>query len=159
MFSTLPNPNFNVWVTSILLHANALRLDQFKNFFFQETKQQKIRMTQIESFYRRHKCDLKIAISVGRIENIVGKAENAGYQHFLLFLRCFRRASFFKVVKIRDCSVSASHFYFASCGRWGFENLHPWAIFSRPCFEKHSWALQFSICCKLSKLTIKRKEE
>ena len=52
-------------------------------------------------------------------------------------------------------SVSASHFYFASCGR----NLRPWAIFLRPCFEKHSWALQFSLCCKLSKLTIKRKKK
>ena len=42
---------------------------------------------------------------------------------------------------------------------WGFENLCPWAIFLRPCLEKHTWALQFSICCKLSKLTIKRKKE
>ena len=44
---------------------------------------------------------------------------------------------------------------FASVGHF----LHLWAIFSRPCFEKHSRALQFSICCKLSKLTINRKEE
>ena len=27
-----------------------------------------------------------------RIENIVGKEENAGYQHFLLFPRCFQKA-------------------------------------------------------------------
>ena len=27
-----------------------------------------------------------------RIENIVGKAENAGSQHFLLFSQCFQRA-------------------------------------------------------------------
>ena len=26
------------------------------------------------------------------IENIVGKGENAGYQHFLLFPRCFQKA-------------------------------------------------------------------
>ena len=25
-----------------------------------------------------------------RIENILGKEENAGYQHFLLFLQCFK---------------------------------------------------------------------
>ena len=25
------------------------------------------------------------------VENIVGKGENAGYQHFLLFLQCFQR--------------------------------------------------------------------
>ena len=29
-----------------------------------------------------------------RIENIVGKGENAGYQHFLLFPQCFQKASF-----------------------------------------------------------------
>ena len=29
-----------------------------------------------------------------RIENIVGKEENAGYQHFLLFPQCFEKASF-----------------------------------------------------------------
>ena len=29
-----------------------------------------------------------------REKNIVGKGENAGYQHFLLFPQCFERASF-----------------------------------------------------------------
>ena len=29
-----------------------------------------------------------------RVENIVGKKENAGYQHFLLFLQCFQKASY-----------------------------------------------------------------
>ena len=29
-----------------------------------------------------------------RIENIVGKEENAGYQHFLLFPLCFQKPSF-----------------------------------------------------------------
>ena len=27
-------------------------------------------------------------------KNIVGKGENAGYQHFLLFPQCFEKASF-----------------------------------------------------------------
>ena len=31
---------------------------------------------------------------LGRVENIVGKGENAGYQHFLLFLQCFQKDSF-----------------------------------------------------------------
>ena len=31
--------------------------------------------------------------ALGRIENIVGKGENAGYQHFLLFPQCFQKAS------------------------------------------------------------------
>ena len=29
-----------------------------------------------------------------QVENIVGKGENAGYQHFLLFPRCFQKAFF-----------------------------------------------------------------
>ena len=29
-----------------------------------------------------------------RVENIVGKGENAGYKHFLLFSQCFEKASF-----------------------------------------------------------------
>ena len=34
----------------------------------------------------------KMIISVlDRVENIVGTAENAGYQHFLLFPQCFQR--------------------------------------------------------------------
>ena len=40
-----------------------------------------------------------------RVENIVGKGENAGNQHFLLFPQCFQKASFLGVVKSRDCVV------------------------------------------------------
>ena len=29
----------------------------------------------------------------GRVEKNVGKGENAGYQHFLLFPQCFQKAS------------------------------------------------------------------
>ena len=29
-----------------------------------------------------------------RVENMVGKGENAGYQHFLLFPQCFQESSF-----------------------------------------------------------------
>ena len=29
-----------------------------------------------------------------RVENIVGKGENAGYQHFVLFPQCFQKAPF-----------------------------------------------------------------
>ena len=39
-----------------------------------------------------------------RVENIVGKGENAGYQHFLLFPQCFQKAFFF-VIKSQDCVV------------------------------------------------------
>ena len=36
---------------------------------------------------------MKISVC-DRVENIVGKGENAGYQHFLLFLQCFENTSF-----------------------------------------------------------------
>ena len=34
------------------------------------------------------------------VENIVGKGENAGIQHFLLFLQCFHSASFQGSLKV-----------------------------------------------------------
>ena len=33
-----------------------------------------------------------------RVENIVGKGENAGYQHFLLFQQCFQK-DFLRLLK------------------------------------------------------------
>ena len=35
-----------------------------------------------------------------RVENIAGKGENAGYQHFLLFSQCFQKASFSGSLKV-----------------------------------------------------------
>ena len=35
----------------------------------------------------------KLKFVLGRVENIVGKGENAGYKHFLLFPQCFQKAS------------------------------------------------------------------
>ena len=46
-----------------------------------------------------------LKFDMGWVENIVGKGENAGYQHFLLFPQCFQKAPFFRVVKSRDCVV------------------------------------------------------
>ena len=46
------------------------------------------------------------------VENIVGKGENPGYQHFLLFPQCFQKASFFGSSKSRVCGkelTSALH--------------------------------------------------
>ena len=46
-------------------------------------------LVQIESICRRlSKSTLNG--KVDRVENIVGKGENAGYQHFLLFPQCFQ---------------------------------------------------------------------
>ena len=43
----------------------------------------------------------KILISVfNRVENVVGKGENAGYKYFLLFPQCFQKASFSGLLKV-----------------------------------------------------------
>ena len=42
----------------------------------------------------------KLQFDLGRVENIVGKGENAGYQHFLLFLQCFQKASILQSLKV-----------------------------------------------------------
>ena len=34
---------------------------------------------------------MKLKFVLGMIENIWGKGENAGYQHFLLFPKCFQK--------------------------------------------------------------------
>ena len=38
----------------------------------------------------------KLTFNFINIENIVGKGENEGYQHFLLFQQCFQKTSFFE---------------------------------------------------------------
>ena len=42
-----------------------------------------------------------------RVENIVGKGENAGYQHFLHFPQCFSKPSSFGVINSRDSVVKS----------------------------------------------------
>ena len=45
----------------------------------------------------------KLKFVLGRVENIVGKGENAGYQNFLLFPQCFQKAFLKRVIKSCDC--------------------------------------------------------
>ena len=50
---------------------------------------------------------VKMMISLyNRVENTVGKGENAGNQHFLLF-PVFSKAFFFRVIKSQDCVVKS----------------------------------------------------
>ena len=39
----------------------------------------------------------KLKFALGRVQNIVGKGENAGYQHFHLFPQCFQKATLLNV--------------------------------------------------------------
>ena len=42
----------------------------------------------------------KLQFALGRVVNIVGKEENAGYQHFLLFPQCFKKHTFSGSLKV-----------------------------------------------------------
>ena len=42
----------------------------------------------------------KFKFGLGSVENIVGKGENAGYQHFLLFPQCFQKPSVSGLFKV-----------------------------------------------------------
>ena len=46
-------------------------------------------------------CLKKLQLVLGRVENIVGKEENAGYKDFLLFPQCFLKFSFLDALKAR----------------------------------------------------------
>ena len=51
--------------------------------------------TKLKAFANDKLDSAKVMISVyNRVENIVGKGENAGYQHFLLFPQYFQNVSF-----------------------------------------------------------------
>ena len=63
-------------------------------------------LVQIQSICRwQNKCNLKAEIFLGWVENIAGKGENAGYQHFPPFPTMFSKGFFFRVVKSWDCVV------------------------------------------------------
>ena len=73
-----------------LSNDNFLYLSKLKAFAYD-----KINLTQ------------KLKFVLEKVENIVGKGENAGYQHFLLFPQCFQNPSFIWVVKSCDCMVKS----------------------------------------------------
>ena len=47
-----------------------------------------------------HATKIKISV-IDRVENIVGKGENVGYQHFLLFLQCFQKLFLLGLLRTR----------------------------------------------------------
>ena len=42
----------------------------------------------------------KLKFVLEKVENILGKGENAGYQHFLLFPQCFQKPTFPEMLKV-----------------------------------------------------------
>ena len=60
-----------------------------------------LNLTKLKAFADDRINVAQMMISVfDTVENIVGKGENAGYQHFLLFLQCFQKASVFGSLKV-----------------------------------------------------------
>ena len=54
----------------------------------------------------------KMKFGMEKVENIVGKGENAVYQHFLLFFpQMFSKGFLLKVIKSRDCVVKSQVLY------------------------------------------------
>ena len=74
----------------------------FHTFFFNPSSNAKI----IDQFKLKAFADGKInvvemMISLSdRVDNIMGKGENAGHQHFLLFSQCFQKASLLESLKV-----------------------------------------------------------
>ena len=65
-------------------------LYKLTNYFF--LKHKKLALTKLKAFADDTFNVSKMKLSVfDRIENIVGKGENAGDQHFLLFPQCFQK--------------------------------------------------------------------
>ena len=85
--------NFSVWV----------RISDLKKKPFNSLQNDVLDWHKFKAFADDKLNVAKIMNSVfDRIENIVGKGENAGYQHFLLFPQCFEKDFFLRVVKCWD---------------------------------------------------------
>ena len=50
---------------------------------------------------RTNSMTQKLKLKLVRVENLVGKGENAGHQHFLLFPQYFQKTSFPGSLKVR----------------------------------------------------------
>ena len=60
----------------------------------------------------------KFKFVLGRMENIVGKGENAGYQHFLLSPQFFPKLSFLKGGESQDCVVRSLNTVKENLSKW-----------------------------------------
>ena len=62
-------------------------------------KQNKMEWSKLRAFADKKKFGFNREIGCERLENILGKGENAAYQHFLLFPLCFQKTFFVRVIK------------------------------------------------------------
>ena len=84
----------NGTTTSIMIHDMSSSINSLPN-------NKILDVTKLKAFADDKINAAQMMISVcDRVESIVGKGENSGYQHFLLFSQCFQRASFLGSLKV-----------------------------------------------------------
>ena len=97
--------NPNLGYNTVHRAINIGHKNQHTNIPF--TKQQNFRPAHIESIDRRQiKCNSIHGCEFDTVENIMGKEENAGFQHYLLFPQCFQKSCSSESFKVDiDCMV------------------------------------------------------
>ena len=76
-------------------------VNQYFSFFNSLPNNKILDVTKLKAFADDKINIAQVKISIfDKVENIVGKGENAGYQHFLLFPQCFQKASFLGSLKV-----------------------------------------------------------
>ena len=88
---------------------------------------------------KRNAAEMIISV-LDTVENIVGKEENAGYQHFLLFPQSFQKASFSGLLKSGLCDEE-------------LRLLKPRHLFTKNC-EKHSYFIKKFLNMKVTQVLI-----
>ena len=82
-------------VTKSNTRSGKCKMLQFQCSFYSLPYDKILAWSKLEAFAEDKTDVVKMMISLlDRVENSVGKGENAGYQHFLLFPYCFPKASF-----------------------------------------------------------------
>ena len=73
------------------IHQGQVSIKEFFTFFNSLPNDKILDWSKLKAF-EDDKINLKekFKLVLGKVENIVGKGENAGYQHFPLFLQCFQ---------------------------------------------------------------------
>ena len=110
MFSTLPKTNINFWGYIYCVICKYFEFGQVQNFAVWERVNSlpNNRISDLSKFKSFADDKLKVIQIVkfvlDKIEDIVGKKENAGYQHFS-FPTMFLKGPFFKVAKSWDCMI------------------------------------------------------
>ena len=67
----------------------AFILDKARNLLIGKENDKLLEWSKLKAFADGIKLIKKMNFVVDGVENIMGQAENAGYQHFLLFPQCF----------------------------------------------------------------------